>query len=277
MEKVRKKFLIKIDDFDNTSGGIVAMHKLCNDINFLGRTAYVTAKNSNKKINAPFIGSIEMNIDEWVVIYPEIVVGNPYKFKHVARWILNTPGMCGGGNAQNFYDAKMPSDLIYKYSNFFKYDGEIHGHLRSTFIDYELFHNKHMTRDIDSCFFVKKNGCKKIIHPQQSIDFAQFQHDWHLAANVLNRTKYFYCYDNECFWVTIAALCGCIPIVIPNTDLDSATWKQYFPFNKCGVAFGIDEIDAAKNQLPHVENHCISTQIQDLDTVRQFIYKCDNL
>jgi hypothetical protein len=98
-----------------------------------------------------------------------------------------------------------------------------------------------------------------------------------MAADFLNRVKYMYCYDNECFWVTLAALCGCIPVVIPNNGLDSATWKHYFPFNKCGVAFGVDEIKQAQSELSLVEEHCMSVQINDLNKVKQFIAKCDQL
>lgn len=275
---MKKKFLIKIDDFDNTSGGIAAMHKLCSDINFLGRTAYITSRNTNNKLNAPFIGSREINVDEWVVIYPEIVVGNPYNFQHVVRWVLNTPGVCGGGNAQAFYDHVKPTDVIFKYSEFFDYKTkQVDGQLRCTFIDYEIFYNKNMTRDIEACYFIKKGGCKQTVHPANAINFATYQHNWEMAADFLNRTKYMYCYDNECFWVTLAALCGCIPVVIPNNGLDSATWKQHFPFNKRGVAFGMDEIEQAQSELSLVEEHCMSVQINDLNKVKKFIAKCDQL
>lgn len=272
----RKKFLISIDNFDPTSGGIVAMHKLCNDIIDLGREAYVTARASHNKLKTPFIGSREMKTNEWVVVYPEIVHGNPYSFKHVVRWVLNTPGVCGGVGS-GFYDRKLPTDLVFKYSPFFKYDGIIDGHLRCTFIDYDTFNNKNVDRDIESMFFTKKGGMSKKYHPDGSLDFARYQFNWELAAQMLNRCKYFYCYDNECFWVTLAALCGCIPIVIPNTTLSFDDWSTFFPFNKYGISFGIENIKYAVDTINMVENHCRQIQQVDLEGVGNFINLCDNL
>lgn len=271
-----KKFLISIDNFDPTSGGIVAMHKLCNDIIDLGREAYVTARSSHHKLNTPFIGSKEMKRDEWVVVYPEIVHGNPYNFKHVVRWVLNTPGVCGGVGS-GFYEKKLESDLVFKYSPFFDYNGKVNGNMRCTFIDYDIFYDKKNIRDIESMFFIKKKGVKTSIHPRTSLNFANFQFDWKVAAEMLNRSKYFYCYDNECFWVTLAALCGCIPIVIPNTDLTFEQWVEYFPYNKFGISFGVSNIEYATRTIGMVVEHCKDIQQRDLQTVKNFIDICDTL
>jgi hypothetical protein len=273
---MKKKFLVSIECFMPSSGGIVAMHKLCNDIKALDREAYVTSRESHHKLNAPFIGGKEMNTDEWVVIYPEIVHGNPFKFKHVARWILNTPGKCAGVG-KGYYDKKLNTDLVFKYSPFFEYEDKIDGHMRCTFIDYEMFKNTNQIRDIESMFFVKKGGMNNKHHPDDSIDFSRFDSNWAIAAQMLNRCKYFYCYDNECFWVTLAALCGCITIVIPNTNTPSSLWKEYFPFNKYGIAFGVDEKQWAIDTISNVKDHCVDVQKQDLQTVANFINICDNL
>ena len=57
-----------------------------------------------------------------VVIYPESTKGNPLKAKHVVRWILNTPGVCGGDGIfektdhiflyHDFYIELSPSDRM---------------------------------------------------------------------------------------------------------------------------------------------------------------------
>ena len=99
--------------FDPSSGGQVAMHKLCHDINSLGRTSYITSSDTHYKLKSPFLGDRSIDMDNCVVIYPEITHGNPLGARHVVRWILNTPGLCGGvGNG--FYNHKLDSDLIFK-------------------------------------------------------------------------------------------------------------------------------------------------------------------
>lgn len=270
-----KTFLIHIDSFDLSSGGQVALHKLCHDIRSIGREAYVTCDHTHPKLNAPRLDK-PVPIDELVVIYPEIVHGNPLGAKHVVRWLLNTPGKCGGVGS-GFYQGKANSDLIYKYSPFFDYRGIPDGLLRSTFIDYDCFNNRQMTRDIGSCFLIKKGGVSEIIHPNDAMDFSPYQSHWELASDILNRSKFFFCYDNECFWVTLAALCGCIPIVIPNSDISFVKWLHSFPFNMLGVSFGLEMVNHAKETLTHVREHCESVQKNDLSGVLAMINTCDKL
>jgi len=273
---MEKKFLIYIDSFDPSSGGQVALHKLCHDIRSLDREGYITCPQTHSKLNASRPTSNLGDIDNIVVIYPEIVHGNPLQSKHVVRWILNTPGKCGGVG-DGFYKHKKDTDLIYKYSPFFEYDGSEDGMLRSTFIDYECFNNKGLNRDVESCFLVKKGGISEIKHDQNSINFSYYQSNWENAAHLLNRCKYFYCYDNECFWVTLAALCGCIPIVIPNTDLTFDQWTNAFPFNKYGISFGLDMISYARETIHKVESHCKDLQREDLENLDLMIKRCDLL
>lgn len=273
MEKV---FLIYIDSFDYTSGGQVAMHKLCHDIRQLGYEAYITSEQTHPKLNTVFVGDKRLSKKNCVVIYPEIVHGNPLNANYVVRWVLNTPGVCGGVG-EGFYNNLNDKDLIYKYSPFFEYKGKVDGILRCSFIDYDIFTNRHITRDIDECFLIKKGGMQKQLHTNNAVNLANFQHDWHRAAELFNRCKRFYCYDNECFWVTLAALCGCVSVVIPNTTLESVSWKEHFPYNKCGVAFGLEEVKHAEETIRDVYNNCIKCQQSDLELVQAMINKCNVL
>jgi hypothetical protein len=196
----------------------------------------------------------------------------------VVRWLLNSPGGSGGSDTEEgFYNSKKDSDLIFKYSTNFKYKGKENGLLTSIFIDYDLFFNQNIYRDLDSCFLIKKRGCNRIIHPVDSINIQSFTSDWEKMANIFNRCKYFYCYDNECFWVTLAALCGCIPIVIPNTDKSSSQWKIDFPWTKYGVAYGEEEINWAISTSHLVKSNFLEIEKQNLKTVSNMIELCDLL
>lgn len=271
-----KEFLIYMNCFDPSSGGQVAMHKLCHDINEAGGKAWITSRYTHPKLNSPFLGNCVIPIDECIVIYPEIVHGNPVNAKHVVRWILNTPGKCGGVGT-GFYENKKDTDLVYKYSTFFEYDGLVTGMMRTSYIDFDLFKNNQIKRDIKECFLIKKGGVANVKHSDIAIDFSRFQSNWVEASKILNRCETFYCYDNECFWVTLAALCGCVVVVIPNTELTSIEWKKHFPFNKYGIAFGMDEIQWAKDTLGLVYDHCLEQQEKDRASIRQMMDDCDKL
>lgn len=274
----KKTYVIDMPAFLYNSGGIVAMHKLCHDLNLLGEKAYITCPTTHKDLNAPYVGTAKFSKDAVVVIYPEITAGNPLKAKHVVRWALNTPGKCAGRNEGDFYTYKQPSDLIFKYSEYFtlRDESESKGLLTTTFIDRNYFSNPRTPRK-GSAFFVKKGGMKNKIHPDDSIDLSKLEHDWKAMSNVLKSVEYFYCYDNACFWVVIAAICGCVSVVVPDSDMSAEEWYSKFPHKRCGVAYGLDMLQHAKDTLDFAEKCFAEFTEKQLDTVRNFVNICEAL
>lgn len=275
---MKKKYIIDICTFLYNSGGIVALHKLCHDLNSLGEEAYITSKVTHEKLNAPYVGDKKFKKSDIVVIYPEITFGNPLNANHVVRWVLNTPGECAGVLENSFYSSKLDTDLIFKYSDFFKIknENESKGILTTTFIDSNFFYNTDTERK-GTAFFVKKGGVKNAIHPSDSIDLSKLEHNWKIMGDTLRRVKYFYCYDNACFWVVIATLCGCIPIVIPDSDMSAEEWYGKFPHKKCGVAYGISQLEHAKQTLHFAHKNLEEYSNKQLETVKNFIKICEAL
>lgn len=267
----RLKYIIDINIFLPNSGGIVALHKLCHDLRSIGEEAYTLCAKTHPHLDAPHINSCgkKFTQDEIVIIYPEIVSGNPHNCKNVVRWALNTPG-------EPFYQNKKPSDLIFKYSDFFhlKDENESKGLLTTTFVDKDIFYNSNLKRS-GSAFFVKKGGAHKSIHPATSIDLSKHEHNWQYMANTLRSVEYFYCYDNACFWVVLAALCGCIPIVVPDSDMLAEEWYQKFPHKQCGVAYGIDKIQHAKDTQERIWDNLEKFYKSQLSTVEKFVEVCN--
>jgi hypothetical protein len=179
-------------------------HDLNNYISLPKVSSIVTSKITHKDLNAPFVGTRKFSREEAVVIYPEITIGNPLQSKNVVRWILNTPGDCAG--VRGFYENKKDTDLIFKYSEYFhiKDESESKGLMTTTFIDSDYFYSSSSARK-GSAFFVKKGGMKNKIHPDDSIDLSKLENNWKVMGNALRQVEYFYCYDNACFWVVIAA------------------------------------------------------------------------
>ena len=119
-------FIIYGPDFTNRSGGGLVLHELANIIACLGFSTYFYNRNSAltsecKKNKSEFkYIYVEDNIwdlcskENTVVVYPEVVCGNPLKAKYVSRWILNAPGVCGGDGV--FHE----QDKIFYYSDLFR-------------------------------------------------------------------------------------------------------------------------------------------------------------
>jgi len=272
----KKIYIVDISTFLYNSGGIVAMHKLCHDLNSIGEISFITSPITHKSLNAPYVKDRKFSKKDVVVIYPEITYGNPLKSNHVIRWALNTPGQCAGVKENTFYDGLSPSDLIFKYSDYFHLKDIVksEGLLTTTFVDPDYFYPFDGTRK-GSAFFIKKGGASKTIHPTDSINLSSSEHNWKYMGDVLRSVEYFYCYDNACFWVVLAAICGCIPIVIPDSNMTAEEWYSKFPHKKCGVAYGEENIEHAKNTKHLVHQNLLEYYSKQLNTVKNLIKICE--
>jgi hypothetical protein len=274
---MKLKYIIESYCFQPYSGGVVAMHKLCHDLRILGEDSYVLSKETHPDLDAPFLGSNRFSKKETVIIYPEIRYGNPHNCKNVVRWLLNTPGYCSGTSADSFYNQKKDTDLLFKYSEYYKLrnENESKGLLTTTFIDKNIFYPSDTGRK-GTAFLIKKGGMQQKIHPPDSFDLTNYETDLHFMAEILRQVEFFYCYDNACFWVTLAALCGATPIVVPNTDMTAKDWYEKFPSMSHGVAYGTDMIQYA-NDTKHLVNQNLELlQKKELDTVRNFVKICES-
>jgi hypothetical protein len=94
-------------------------------------------------------------------------------------------------------------------------------------------------------------------------------------VKILNQCEKCYLYDTQTFYASIAALCGCIPIVVPEpgkTRSDYVKGDDYIP----GVAYGDtpEEIDYAVRTRGAVAQG-ISEQLYENDkNVSSFVEIC---
>ena len=122
------KFVIFSPSYSENNGGAVTLHHLCDLINKVGYECYlypgfdsfeinilnykaVLPKffkkvlmqpfrrfKKSKRFSTPTLNNFpgKFALDELVVIYPEIVFGNPLGAKNVVRWLLHNPGFFSG-------------------------------------------------------------------------------------------------------------------------------------------------------------------------------------
>lgn len=225
--------------YDNTSGGITVMHYLCNLINQSDPNKYYAKvfMHNDLKYNNEFcidFAKIDEINDNTVVIYPEIISGNPLNAKNVVRWILLELGI------------EMPID---HYKNFGEND-HIYYWETKDLSDFKqlscpwlnpIFYNKKVENENKqkTCYLIKKGRLihKKIsnIHPTDSICIDDLS--LKEINEIFNECKYFYCYDPNSAYIIFSLICGCIPIIQPIEGLNETDYFKSRIFNFKGTIY----------------------------------------
>jgi hypothetical protein len=264
------KFLIFTKrGFDSASGGNVLLHKLCHDLRGLGQDAYISHGPSGPDFKAPqYMPSVMELKNEFIVVYPETTIGNPLKCSRVVRWILNTPGAFG---PTKFYKRENKSDLIFKLSTFYDYagTGDYKGVLYTLYIDFKTFRNYGLKRS-GSCHLIRKGKVINQMHDEDSI-LLDNPGDWKSAAHLLNTKEILYCYDTATYLGVLAALCGCVCMVIPDGKRTPEEWRASWPHNKFGVAYGSNQLDYARQTLALTASHLKGMEQEGIKTIEDFM------
>ena len=267
-------------------GGNMVLYKLANDILTIGHNVSIydyTGRRCHNIFCTNYRDGKANDTD--IVIYPEGVEGNPLGGTRVIRWILCE---LGKHSKSSVYTSWSPKDLVYHYSTYNA--NKSADSIRPLFTLWmnPAFVNTRQTRH-GSCFTIRK-GCIfhntiQYIHPQGSTQIP-YEVTHTMLINEFNRHKYFYCYDPYSFLIIIAALCGCIPIVIPIDGVSKSTWLQSLylaPYlnsinstNANGIAYGIEDIEFAQNTIHMVKEQTDASVEYGYNTVKNFLKDMEN-
>jgi hypothetical protein len=96
------RFIIYAPEYCEDSSGVRALYRLCHLLNCAGYDAAIYPFGDIEQYslhpspwNTPIFAE-RVVPSGTVVIYPEIIRGNPLRVRRVVRWILNYPGIVGG-------------------------------------------------------------------------------------------------------------------------------------------------------------------------------------
>lgn len=276
------KIFIYASHYNENSGGQIALHRLCHIINTINNHDCAFLVNwdladPKKKSKLAFLKRIltgkknfrihpSWRTPLWIsskfpaksiVIYPEIINGNPLRIKNVVRWLLHNPGF---HTKQIDYSA---NELYYKFNSAiddFYYEGSYlsQNELKVIFYPLGVYNNDvEMERDIECCHLIRKGKEKPPIHPKHSIQIDGLPHTE--IAKIFKRSKRFISYDDYTAYSIFAALCGCESIVVPEKNCDLTAWYPNQE-DRYGIAYGFDHVQlewAAQTRhkvLEHVKN-----------------------
>ena len=232
----------------------MVLHKLAELISQLGYETYLLNGEKSKAGRAKCIEmqeAIEIAKDsQTLVVYPEIVSGNPLNADKVARWVLYFPGIKGGDKVYN------NNEYVFTFSREFVVNTiyssvqviEIIDTMVDDFFDMGLDRNKdailikkgrenyeeretqYLTPSIEHLY--------DLISADEVIRKCQNISDFNLE---LNRLRYFISFDHHTYHNVFAALAGCISIVIPSKEKSEDDFFLDNPRRRNYISYGFQD------------------------------------
>ena len=253
--------------FQYNSGGCLGLYNLAKNIKKQGIDCKVfNYSNGRQKSNLIFndYARIEDIKDNTVVIYPEVIFGNPLQARNVVRLILCELGI---HLAADTYSTWNQDDLIYHWSTYNSEKSVKNTNLLYCIhIDPAIKNYQENNRE-GYCYIIRK-GYKfhqplEFVHPPDAL-FLEDNLSQKELVKAFNKKKYLISYDPYSFINFIAALCGCIPIIVPMKGISKEKWLESLSLSIFlreqgeselkGIAYGIEEVEYAAKTLHEARN-----------------------
>ncbi len=301
-----KQFIIYAPSYDPNTGGIIALHRLCDLINRSGRQAFLYplmpsfelhahnlrqvpaivehfqarfAASRDYKVNPEFITPVlPADLDDQagpdhVVVYPEIVFGNPLRGPNVVRWMLHRPGH----HTRQIYFGS--GELHFYYGKAFRqydYPGCKTSDLTLTIqhSPYKLYLDDDRTRvRSGTAYCLRKGKDRQIQHDlTDSILIDGKPHEE--VAEIFKRVKTFISYDLWTAYSRFASLAGCDSVVIPQADMSKEAWAPEAS-SRMGIAYGFDDVEAARNTRADLVTYYLDSDRAGMEMAQAFLTEVD--
>lgn len=237
-ESDHSPYYIACPDYVQKSSGPRVLHYLCHTLNELGYEAYITANHTSPWLRTPKLTteirkSHELANRPPIIVYPEVVTGNPLKGHVVARWILNKAGHLGG--TQKFCE----EELLFYWDEWVLTNERHADRLYLDSVNSRIFNNKQTAEQrTGTCYYAHKylhQGGK--VHPwllDNSTSLCQdIPRSPEEIAQILRTATLLFCYEPSNI-VSEAYACGCPCVIVKST------YSEYFDLSNIGIT-QIDE------------------------------------
>ncbi len=254
------------------------MHMLCHLLNRCGQDAYLYTATTNPMWHTPLLTNELKQQHEQVgrqpiVVYPEVVSGNPTKARSVVRYLLNVPGLVAGDT--EFAD----SEMIFAYGEHLLPKGV--GAERILFlppIDTSLFNN--LGNPYDShrkgwLIYPGRHTHALQEHPDLAARCTLITNEWPATpremAELFRRSEGIYCFSSTATALE-AMLCGCPAVVLKSPFFDG-TPLGIGEFGTHGLAFEDtpEAIEHARCGLAIVQQKYADLQTRFWEQLASFI------
>lgn len=205
-----------------------------------------------------------------IVVYPEICRENFLNAKKVVRWLLYFNRFAESA------DVYGKDDLFFCYREIFN-DKNLNSTGKKLYLcnfDYDLYKQTNFESRSGNCYIIRKGKDRTDLPTQFDGPIIDNLPEREIVE-IFNKCKYCFCYDTQTFYASIAAVCGCIPIVIPElgkkrNDYIGKDDKVY------GIAYGNDEVEIeyAKRTRGKLVEEINGYRKMNSDNVEIFLNEC---
>ena len=293
------KFVIM--SLPNETGGAIVRENLCRILRELGHDAKIimpqVGSNSNKmpyflthtkfvftNIIGRAIKGTLFNMEgcklkllpfvdkNTIVVYPQLTFGNPLKAKKVVRWFLHcNPHI---DNSKAFGE----NDLFFTYREVFN-DFSLNPTCRTLYtahIDLDLYKRTNFGERKGKCYIVRKGELREDLPKEFDgpiIDNLPEEE----KVRIMNECEYCISFDTQTAYSSIAALCGCVSVVVPEPGKSRGDYiKEGDSHNSLGRAYGFseEEIAYARSTMDKVRESYEQKNNESVEQVKNFVEVC---
>lgn len=276
----RHPYYIVSAPYTRFSAGTKVLHLVCHALNSIGESAFIASERTDPDLLTPVLTNqvVDHHFEQGrtpIVVYPEVVEGDPLYAPLVVRYILNFPGLLGGDHS---YD---PREICFGYSAALL-EGQAATYKNNILFlpasDPMIFTPPPAgTSREGSCFYA---GKYRHIHGGQLMEITRNSVEIHgllgdgprqtpeELADLFRKSQVFYCYENTALAIE-AALCGCPVVMIPNEYFTHKIGVELLGDD--GVAWGTDpqELERARATVGRFRERYF-------ELVRRFWYQLDH-
>lgn len=183
-----------------------------------------------------------------VVIYPEIVWGNPLDATNVVRWLLYKT------KYKNIIGAYSKNDLFIAYREVFDDISLNPNHyiVNLSCFNKDLYKRYNYGDRKGKCYIIRK-GAKRFDLPNSFDGPIVDQLSEKEKVEIFNECEYCFSYDTQTTYSSIAAVCGCISIVVPEPGKTRKDYRGEDDNPGYGIAYG-DDIKEIEWALSTIDN-----------------------
>lgn len=278
---VKKTYVVIAPHFMPRVGGVLVLYYLCHLLRTLGESAFLghNIKDTRRKgikvwkrgvRRVPFdVESHDEKITNEIVIYPELITGNPKNAKNVVRYLLHKPGFHTNGNF-----SYGENELVIGWGQEVSGSGyEItdENNIKIIYNMDDVYYQTNFGNRKKNCHMVRK-GQNLNLHSKDSICVDGKSHEE--TTKIFNECDKFICYDPYTYYSTFATKCGCTSIVIPDEGVSKEDWKPNVK-DTYGIAYGLDDIEYAIETKDKFLEYQTEIEQNNIDAVKKFVKLCE--